>query len=714
MPRSVALAIALGTALPLALIWSDAYAIGLGPAQVRSALGQPLHVQVPVNAASVDDVGCVVITPSNELPAPVGVRNTVTTSVGGAVVIDITSPTPIEDPAIGFTVTAGCSAGISRTYILLLDPPTSAAQLPSYGAPPGQISETPIPAGAPRSARHRRAAISPDGSTGTPTSARTAAPPATVRALTPHHRHTKPPAPIALRAATEDTGVGDRFKLSNDLGTDLRLAEELGTPDAQPVDAQQLQALKDERVRLAAILAGQDPDSVPTAREQDMQHRMASLNADVTALRQQLAQQSEIMKQLQQERSTPFLTWLFAAIALIALAIAGWFGWRYRRVQQEQSDQPWWEQSQLAHVTERDALGPLSQPVAAERGANTISTAMSAAEPEILDHDTFVKTTRIGTKPAAPTAAELAAPLADSRPDELAGGPVTVPAPVAQAPVAGGAAMVSPLNPPAIVPSTYGEQKTLKGTLDERIDSGLPAALDFNLDLPPVTTNLGHDDKGVAPSAEPRTGELAPIDFELPIARSAANEAPPSMGPDTILRMDEAGSDVPGLVSVPDQEAEQASVQFRLIQFAAVVEQAEELQRNHEPTKSIAILRQYVLRDETIPTLMWLMLFALYREVNKRPVYDALGEHFARRYKRPMARWDEPLQSLAPQTPLANLAELNAAIRAKWGTQAGIEMVRALTCGRDQPNEIIFNAALQRDLLQMAKVFPLSDTVTQF
>jgi hypothetical protein len=37
-------------------------------------------------------------------------------------------------------------------------------------------------------------------------------------------------------------------------------------------------------------------------------------------------------------------------------------------------------------------------------------------------------------------------------------------------------------------------------------------------------------------------------------------------------------------------------------------------------------------------------------------------------------------------------------------------MLRALTCGRDQPNEIIFNAVLQRDLLQMAKVFPLSDT----
>jgi hypothetical protein len=711
VPRHFALALALSTALPLFAISPAVYALGLGPAQVRSALGSPLHVQVPVSATSIDDVGCVVVTAANDLPTPAGMRNTVTTSVGGAIVIDITSALAVEDPAIGFTLTAGCTSGISRTYVLLLDPPTATAQLPTYGAPPAQVTATPIPSGsASRRARRRQPAIGPDTETSGVAAPVRVAPPQEIPA--PRHRRLKvPPAPVPLRA-TPDTGVGDRFRLSSDLGTDLRLAEELGTPDAQPIDAQQLQSLKEERLRLTAILAGKDPDAVPTAHEDDLQHKVTTLNADVTSLRQQLAQQTEISKQLQQERSTPFLTWLFAAIALIALAIAAWFGWRYRRVQQEQSDQPWWEQSQLAQVTEREFGGPASQPLD-ERGANTISTAVSALEPEVVDHDTFIKTTRIGAKAAAPTAAELAAPLADSHPAER-GGPVTVPAPVIATSPPSGPTMVSNLHPPPAAPSAYGEQKTLKGTLDERIDSGLPASLDFNLDLPPVTTNLGHDDKGVAPSAEPRPTELAPIDFELPIARTAANEPPP-MGPDTILRMDEpADEDVPAALAGQDQESEQASVQFRLIQFAAVVEQAEELQRSHEPTKSIAILRQYVLRDETIPTLMWLMLFALYREVNKRPVYDALGEHFARRYKRPMARWDEPLQSLAPQTPLASLVELNASIRSNWGTQAGIEMVRALTCGRDQPNEIIFNATLQRDLLQLTKVFPLNDTVTQF
>jgi pilus assembly protein FimV len=714
IPRAQAtLALAISAALPLALVAPAAYALGLGPAQVRSPLGEPLHVQIPVNAASVDDVGCVTVTTSNDLPGPSGLKNKVTTSIGGAVIIDITSAAPVSDPAIAFTVSAGCAAAISRSYVLLLDPPSNVVQLPSVGAPLPQVSQSAIaPAASPRGARHRAQAPGPDGATTAGASTPRPAP-----ATAPARRHRiRTPAPIALQKATEDTGSGDRFHLSSDLGTDLRLAEELGTPDVQPIDAQQLQQLKEERLRLTAILQGQDPDAVPSGREQDLQKRVTSLNADVTALRQQLAQQTEIAKQLQQNPVSSFLTWIFGAIALVALAIAAWFGWRYRRVQQEHADQPWWEQSQLAHVTERDAGTPVSQQEAA-RGANTIVTAVAAAEPEVLDHDTFVRTTRIGVKPEAPTPEELAAPLADSRPEELVGGPNTVPAPVASAPVAPVVPLVSPLNPPPIAPSTYGESKSNRGTLDERVDAGLPSALDFNLDLPPVTTNLGHDDKGVAASNEPRPTELAPIDFELPIAKTASAAPAPAMGPDTILRMDEpAAADVPAaaIVSERDQEAEQASVQFRLIQFASVVEQAEELQRNHEPTKSIAILRQYVLRDETIPTLMWLMLFALYREVNKRPVYDALGEHFARRYKRPMARWDEPLQSLAPQTPLASLTELNAAIRANWGTQAGIEMVRALTCGRDQPNEVIFNAVLQRDLLQMAKVFPLSDTVTQF
>jgi hypothetical protein len=539
-----------------------------------------------------------------------------------------------------------------------------------------------------------------------------------------------PPVPHA--ASSPAPSSADRFHLSNDLGTDLRLADSLGTPDAQPLDAQQLEQLKNERIRLAAILAGQDPNApsavpaAPSAHEVDLQNRVNGMSTQIANLQKQLAQQSEQNKELAAARSPGYLTWVFGVVAVLALAVASWFGFRYRRAQGENLDQPWWEQSQLANITER---GGGETPFAVRPDGVAAPAAM--VEPEVLDldHDTFIQTTKMSAAPRSVVPDSM--PLHDQEPSTVARGPVTVPlvspaapaAPVTAMPsnspaanTAAAAPLISPLAPGAPPTSQYGDTKSSHGTLDERIDSGIPKPLDFNLDLPPVTTNLGRDDRGVASQGSlqntlaQRPTELAPLDFELP--RGNADGDAPSFGPDTILRLDEQATDAGALpIASSENEAEHASVQFRLIQFASVVEQAEELERSNEPTKAIATLRQYVLRDETIPTLMWLMLFALYKQVNKRPVYDALGEHFSRRYKRPMARWDESLQSIAPQTPLASLPELDAALKAKWGTQGGIEMLRLLTCGRDQPNEIIFNAALQRDLLQMAKVFPLNDTI---
>jgi hypothetical protein len=722
--------LAVAAALPFVLFTTQAGALGLGPVQVRSNLGDPLHVVIPVNAGSADEVGCVQVTSGNDLPGPIRPRAEVQTSPGGGVLIDITSPVPTNEPAIGFAVSAGCQSAVSRSYTLFLDPPLAGGQLPAAAtiasSPLGSI---PITTGTPRRRRSRGGVGQGNGGDVSPADAiiPQSHVPKSVAPAPPSPRRSPKLAPVVPQSSAPDSQSGDRFHLSSDIGTDLRLADELGTPDAQPIDAQQLQELKDERLKLAAILAGQNPANVPTAHETELQNRVNGMSTEIATLRQQLAQQDAHTKELEAAHSSGYLNWIFGILALLALAVAGWFGLRYRRAQGESSDQPWWEQSQLAHVTER---GGSETPFSMRR--NSVAAPAPIDEPEVLDHDTFIQTTKLN-KPAAAVVDSM--PLKDGEPNTAQRGPVTMPMvppspppPPPPAPPVAPPAILSPpivispgaptasaprLSPlaPAPLESQYGDAKSSHGTLDERIDSAIPKPLDFNLDLPPVTTNLGHDDKGVAASGSlqnERPTELAPLDFELP--KTNASEGDSGMGPDTILRLDEQASVETPYTGTGTEIGEQASVQFRLIQFASVVEQAEELERSQEPTKAIAALRQYVLRDETIPTLMWLMLFNLYKQVNKRPVYDALGEHFSRRYKRPMARWDESLQSIAPQTSLANLPELDAAIKAKWGRQAGIEMLRALTCGRDQPNEIIFNAVLQRDLLQMAKVFPLSDT----
>jgi len=103
------------------------------------------------------------------------------------------------------------------------------------------------------------------------------------------------------------------------------------------------------------------------------------------------------------------------------------------------------------------------------------------------------------------------------------------------------------------------------------------------------------------------------------------------------------------------------------------------------------------------------MLFDLYRKVKKKPVYEALAEHFTRRYKRPMVKWEETLNTPLNQMPLDGFPEIESRVRAAWGQQGGLEYIHTMLCSREQPDEIVFNATLQRELLQMSKVFPLKE-----
>ena len=197
-----------------------------------------------------------------------------------------------------------------------------------------------------------------------------------------------------------------------------------------------------------------------------------------------------------------------------------------------------------------------------------------------------------------------------------------------------------------------------------------------------------------------------------------------SPGVDTILNLDE--QDGPPLITTEverlsstevegtQREAQQASTRFRLARFADLIDQVDEAAHT-DPLRAIAMLRQYVLRDEQIPTLLWLRLFELYKQVDKKPVYAALGEHFARRYHRAMTGWDESLANRAPQTPLTSMPEIDRNLESRWGSEEGLERLRSLLCDRNQPDAIVFNAVLQRDLLDAAKVFPLdNNSLTDF
>ena len=135
MNRSLKLSILLA----LALGSSQAAAVELGQAHVKSALGQPLLVEIPVTQASPAELQSLSAQlASNDAFAKAGgERPTIplefsVADVNGHKVIRITSSASVDDPYLDLLVQVSSSAGSSvREFAILLDPPNKVAQAAS-------------------------------------------------------------------------------------------------------------------------------------------------------------------------------------------------------------------------------------------------------------------------------------------------------------------------------------------------------------------------------------------------------------------------------------------------------------------------------------------------------------------------------------------------------------------------------------------------------
>ncbi|HUQ27321.1 MAG TPA: hypothetical protein VM051_01935 [Usitatibacter sp.] len=124
----------------VACLANDAWALALGDAQVRSSLGEPLALRIPVTLAAGESIepGCFSIMrePGGEIPRVTGARISVERSAAGAQ-LRIESRGPINEPAFAVGVVANCpglSGEIRRDYSLLLDPPTAGRASPPPAA----------------------------------------------------------------------------------------------------------------------------------------------------------------------------------------------------------------------------------------------------------------------------------------------------------------------------------------------------------------------------------------------------------------------------------------------------------------------------------------------------------------------------------------------------------------------------------------------------
>jgi pilus assembly protein FimV len=139
MNRSLKLSILLA----LALGSTQAAAVELGQAHVKSALGQPLVVEIPVTQASPAELQSLSaqLAPNEEFAKAGGERPTIpltfaVADVNGHKVIRITSSASVDDPYLDLLVQVTTTAGSSvREFPILLDPPGKVEQAAASSAP---------------------------------------------------------------------------------------------------------------------------------------------------------------------------------------------------------------------------------------------------------------------------------------------------------------------------------------------------------------------------------------------------------------------------------------------------------------------------------------------------------------------------------------------------------------------------------------------------
>lgn len=165
----------LSAAVVSALIFSNAYAAGLGKLTVLSSLGQPLRAEIELTSVSKEEAGSLVPKLASPdafaqanidlNPALLSLRFAIEQR-GSRSIIRVTSTQPMNEPFVDMLLELGGNSGrLVREYTFLLDPPdmraTQPAQVAQPIAMPTQPSVAQLPArqpdAAPQPARAERA-----------------------------------------------------------------------------------------------------------------------------------------------------------------------------------------------------------------------------------------------------------------------------------------------------------------------------------------------------------------------------------------------------------------------------------------------------------------------------------------------------------------------------------------------------------------------------
>jgi pilus assembly protein FimV len=333
-------------------------ALGFGQVRSNVLLGQPLSLAIPVTLAEGETLGaeCAsaeVTAGESKLPASsVRVRITQGRDASESV-LRINTTSVVDEPVLTVTVNAGCPTRLSRTLVLLADPPlvTTAAAPPETAslptvAPPPTVAQT-APATAPSTAPAARVK-------------RPAPPPRQTRAAS---TATTPRAAIAATApaasAAARTGPSTAPRPITRAEPKPRLQLEAGQ-----VNLSQASVLAAQEQASAARATA----SVAEAAASAAGERMRAMETEMTRVRAEAKAQTEALLQLRQqlaldraqrEQPSPWMIPLLGLAAVLA-ALVAWLGWRLRRQARAPRAADWWDRGPVS-VSPPVAPSPVSE-----------------------------------------------------------------------------------------------------------------------------------------------------------------------------------------------------------------------------------------------------------------------------------------------------------------------------------------------------------------
>ncbi|HEU4622982.1 MAG TPA: hypothetical protein VFS42_12235 [Burkholderiaceae bacterium] len=704
------IALAVGAAFQIST--SVAHAIGLGQAELKSGLGQPLRLAVPVRLSDGETLTstCVSVLPhtgGDGVPPLMGARTAVERGADGTTVVVTTRQAQYE-PIIRVALQVGCQDVVTREFVFLLDPPVVPTLTVASGSAEERASNTPraarattnesaptviggVPADvdslaakpqapapvarAPRPAKPRPAAIAPVAK----------APIAKAPVVVPAPATTENAAPSATTQTTPVREAGDRMKVvePGSGSTAFRMDAKLGPPAELTPDTAAV--LKDEQARVRAMLLDQEASA--TAREAQLTEQLTNLGAEIQVLKQQLATETARAQGADKHALPSWWVYVIASLAAALAMAVSYLVVQRRRMKRILASAPWWVDTKLR------------ADVAGGEVVHTDAHDATHREPSLPTANT--PTTAASTKPAgtAPSRSSLAG-LEVQFPDRLQDSTIeveelgatqalhllrareqrrTIPD-VSQV-------VAAPAETPAPAPVIAQPQLS---------------QVDFDLGAQPLTVAPQEVEIPAVPAASAKENKsfIADMPF-MSLDLDLENPAPES----TVAPAPSAPSWLSGLeTGMSWTEAKQAQAWLR--EVADAIEQAEAYLSAGQFETAASVLRKLIESRDAVPVAPWLLLLSIYRRGEQRDAYDLLASKFHERYGRAAPMWSHSALPLA-EPGLDSEPDLLQAIWAKWGSPDSMALLARLLYDTTTADERFLNFALQRDLLNFVKICPL-------